>query len=486
MAEVGEVPGGGRPWGDIIQVQTPNLDRVSQQFQQMATDRKAYAQKESLATEELMNKELANVRGVDMPDVTDAYNKWKATQQNLLFNKRLQMNPKEYNAAQMEANAALGNVRSLINKSTQLSQFGKQLYTERNTPGKSNLYSDDFGNKATAFWQTPMDQLNKHPQYGDLTNPDSYRYQGSQTNFAALEKSAAGTPGQKYQKEEQVSPLQKNITPYTYGALPAQYQESLRGAYSSNRQTYRDAIAAWEAIPQTERDRVDQMYAQIPKEKWEQMGLQGPQAIAPVNPSDGADQLAAYKAKLYAINNNPTPGKVYSNIDQSAKMAKAFDYREAAEAFRQNNRVALKELGHQFKQADAKEQSSILNNTYDAMIEDAKQSGTITYKTAEGKVSKQYEVKASPALRKEFSFDDEKGHKIYPDAFRIDDNGQTVTPIFFKGADTGSGMRAVDPTLSKPMTSVEFKARIGKALYGAKEAVKESANSSGASGVQWK
>lgn len=481
MAEVGELPGSGRPWGDIIQVQTPNLDRISQQFQQMALDRKAYAQKESLATEELMNKELANVRGIDMPDVTDAYNKWKSTQQNLLFNKRLQMNPKEYNAAQMEANSALGNVRGLINKSAQLSQFGKQLAQDRTTPGKSNLYSDDFGDKQTAFWNTPLSQIQNHSKYGDLTNPDNYRYKGAQTNFAALEKNAMGTPTAKYQKEEQISPLQKNITPYTFGNTPAQYQESLRGAYSTNKQTYRDASAAWEAIPDQEKNRVDQMYSQLPPEKWQQMGLSGPQAIAPTNSSDPADNLAAYKAKLYAINNNPAAGKVYSNIDQGAKQAATFNHQELMEAIKEGNREKLKTLGHQFKQMDIKAQSSVLDDTYNSIIDDAKKSGTTTYKTSDGQVSKQYEIKVSPEIRKEFSFDDDKGHKIYPDAFRIDENGSTVTPIFFKGTDPGNAhaYRGVDAGLSKPMTSVEFKARLGKALFGAKEAVKESANSSG-------
>lgn len=487
MAEVGDRPGGGGPWGDSFIVQTPNLDRGSQQFQQMALDRKAYAQKEGQQTDELINKELANVRSIDMNGISDLYSKWKQAAQPLYFNKGLQNNPKKYNEAQMQANALQGQLRAKINQSAQLNQFGKQLNTERNTPGKSNLYSDDFGNKAAAFWQTPMDQLQSH-KLGDLSNQDTYRYAGMQTNFADIENKAVGKQEARYQKEEQISPLQKNITPYTFGNTPAQYQQALRGAYSSNKQTYRDASAAWEAIPQAEKDRVDQQFAQIPKEKWEQMGAGGPQAITPTNSNDPADNLAAYKAKVYAINNNPAAGKVYQNTDLAKKIDVQFDDRKIMEAIKEGNRERLKTLGHEFKKMDIAQQSSILENTYKAIVDDAKSSGTTTYKTSDGKVSKQYEIKASPALRKEFSFDDEKGHKIYPDAFRIDENGTTVTPIFFKGTDTGNphAYRGVDAGLSKPMTSIEFKARLGKALYGAKEAVKESANSSGASGVQWK
>lgn len=461
-------------FGDIYRTDTPVLDRVTQQLQQQFANRQAYQQKESLNTQEMVNKELANVRSIDMPDVIDSYNKWKGLKQNVLFNKSLQMNPKSYNAAQIEANAAYADVVSKINRSAQLNNFGKQLATDRNTPGKSNMYADDFGDKAAAFWNTSMSQLQNHPKYGDLSNLDNYRYKGmNSVNFGQLEKTAMGTPIQRFQKEEKISPIQKNITPYTFGNTPAQYQDSLRGAYATNPTTYRAASAAWEAIPQEEKDRVNQLYAQIPLEKWQQMGLQEPQSISPVNPNDPADNLAAYKAKIYAVNNNPSAGKMYSNIDQEAKLGVQFDQRKALEAIKENNREQLKTLGHQFKQMDNNEQASKLDDIYNIMMEDAKKSTPLPYKLVNGQVIKQYEVKASPILKKEFSIPNEKGHPLLPDAFRIDDSGKTITPIFFKPDQTGN-MVSVDMDKSHPMTSVEFKARLGKALMGVKEANKGS------------
>lgn len=494
MPEIGELPGGGRPYGNIYTVQTPNLDRVSQQFQQMALDRKAYAQKEGQQTNELVNKELANVRSVDMGAVSDYYNKWKQLSQPLYFNKSLLNDPKKYNEAQMQANAALGELRAQINKSSHLNQFGKQLYTERNTAGKSNLYSDDFGDKATAFWNTPMDQLQKHAKYGDLTNPDVYRYQGmNNVNFGALEKTAAGTPAQRYQKEEQISPLQKNITPYTFGNTPAQFQQALRGQYASNPQTYRAASAAWEAIPQSEKDRVDQTFSQLPKEKWEQMGAGGAQAIEPTNPSDPADNLAAYKAKVYAINNNPSAGKVYSNVDQNAKIDKQASLKlkgqEIMAAINEGNREKLKAIGHEYKKMDHAAQSMVLDDAYNDLIDKAKKGKPYTYKYADtDKQVTQYQIPVSTALQKEYALDDEKGHKIYPDVFRVSEDGSEITPVFYKGPEPTdrNAPRAVDRNLTHPMSALEFKYRYGKALFGAKEAVKESANSSGDSGIQWK
>ena len=306
-------------FGDIYRVETPHIDQATQLLQQQYAARQAFQQKTAANTDEILSKELANVRSVDAPQVFDAYSKWKTLATSMIGNQGLARNPRAYNAAQIETNAAYGEAMALINKSANLNTFGKQLATERNTPGKSNLYADDFGDKASAFWNTPMDRLGQTPM-GDLSNLDTYRYKGmNNVNFGDMEKKAAGTPSPKYEKKEQVG-VQTNATPYSFGNTPAQFQTSLRGEYASNPATYRAASAAWESIPQTEKDRVDQLYAQIPGEKWQQMGLQGPQAISPTNPQDPADNLAAYKAKLYAINTNPAVGKTYPVVDQQAKM----------------------------------------------------------------------------------------------------------------------------------------------------------------------
>lgn len=488
--EIGEVPGGGRPWGDIYKVETPTLDRVAAQMQQQYAARQAFQQKESLNTEEVLNKELANVRSVDAPGVMDAVSQWKNLQKNVLFNRALQANPKAYNAAQMEANAAYGNAMGLINKSVNLNQFGKQLATDRATQGKSNLYADDFGDKAAAFWNTPMDKLQSTPQ-GDLSNLDTYRYRGMATNFGDLEKKAAGTPAQKYQKEEQISPLQKNITPYSFGNTPAQYQSILRGEYATNKQTNRDAAAAWEAIPQTEKDRVDQLYAQIPAEKWQQMGAQGPQAIAPTNAQDPADNLSAYKAKLYAINNNPSAGKVYSNVDQNAKLGVQFGQRAALEAIREGNREKLKTLGHTFHQMDIQQQSQVLDNTVGEVLSNAKSNGSEYIQTNPydvGSITKQYKVDVSPEMKKALSIQDPEDVKHRLDASDVyyNEQNKTVTPVFYKPGQAHTPAN-IDWKYSKPMTFGEFKAVFGKTYFGVREAAKETtpATVRVKSGITW-
>lgn len=477
-------------FGAVFNTATPYLDRITQQLQNQFAARQAYQQKESENTDQLVNKELANVRSADAPEVIDAYTKWKNLKQNLLFNKSLQQNPKAYNQAQMDANMAYADVVGKINKSSQLNQFGKQLYTERNTPGKSNLYADDFGDKASTFWKTPMGQL-QNVKLGsdivDLTNPDSYRYKGmNNVNFGDLEKKAAGTPAQRYQKEEKISDLQSNITPYSFGNSPTQFQQALRGEYSSTPQTYRAASAQWEAIPQQEKDRVDQLFAQIPSEKWQQMGVEGPQSISPTNPQDPADQLAAYKAKVYAINNNPTAGKVYTNVNQQAKMnlqaKNSLNRQEIMEAIKQGNREKLVGIKHAYKEADVKEQSSILNDTYDQIVGDADKSKPHYYLSPDRKTTiKLNPIKISASLQASFAPRDDKGHPIYPSYVGITDDGKYIYPIYHtQGAEESDNKKEVEASLSRPITSAEFKALLGKTYFGVREAAKENSAPSGA------
>jgi hypothetical protein len=488
MPEIGEVPGGGNhPWGDIIQVQTPAIDRLTAQLQQQQADRKAYVQKEGQNTEDLLNKELANVRSVDMNTVTDAYNNWKQLSQPLYFNKGLQANPRKFNEAQMAANAALGSLRTKINQSAKLNELGKSMAANRFA--KPDAYDDNAGDMLSTLYSTPMDKVNAATYKGqtvDLTNIDNYRYKAGNYDFGKLHQSAIGKSVTHYDDgQTDASGIQTTQHGYQYGNTPLQYRDAYLPGLAGS-QANRGARAGWaeHSANQQDIDALDAAYQNSPN--WQKMGI-APQQLPPYNPNDPVGNEATYQAKKYLVSMNPAEVKASVVTNQGAKMKATFSHQELMETIKEGNREKLKTLSHEFKRMDIKEQSSILDNTYNSIIDDAKKSGTTTYKTASGQVSKQYEIKVSPEVRKEFSFDDDKGHKIYPDAFRIDENGSTVTPIFYKGADAGNpnAYRGVDAGLSKPMTSVEFKARLGKALFGAKEAVKESSTTTIGSGIKW-
>lgn len=486
MAEIGVVPGGGLPWGDIVKVETPFTDKVTAALLAQDADRRKYQQQTTLKADELMNKELANVRSVDMSSVVDSYGKWKNISMQMLKPK-VQADPKLYNELQMQKNAALGQTMAAINRSAQLNTQAKELVAERK--GKPNLYSDDFGDRLAAFNNTPMDKLAAHPKYGDLTNADAFRNKGGQTDFYALEAKSAGQPKAVAgaEKVEKISDLQTRRTPTEFGSTPTQFFENMRGQLAQHIPG-RDAAAAWDAIPEQQRASVDQQFAAIAPEKWLAMtGTAKPQVIAPADPNNAAENYAAYRAKMYAINAVPRAGSPRMETNEQAKLAVQFDQKKVMEALKEGNRETLAGMRHNWKVLDTKAKDDVMNGVVQDMLDQAK-GNKAEYKTAGGTVIRQYTIPASTILKKEFAVPDDKGHPIMVDAFRLSEDGQTVTPIFFKLGQTGS-TRAVDADISKPMTIGEFKARAAKAMFGVKEASRETGkpgtSAAGASGIQW-
>lgn len=488
MAEIGVVPGGGLPWGDIVKAQTPFTDQVNATLLAQNLDRRKYQQETTQHADELMTKELANVRSADMNQVIDNYGKWKNISTQMLSPK-VQTDPKLYNQLQQQKNAALGLTMSTINRSAQLNAQAKELVAERKT--KPSLYSDDFGDRLAEFNKTPMDQLQNHPKYGDLTNPDAFRYQGSQTDFSKLEAAAGGQPKpiEGAEKVEKISDLQSRHTPTLFGSTPNQFFENMKGQLAQHIPG-RDAAKAWEATPEQQRAAVDQQYAAIPPDKWQAMtGTAKPQVIAPSDPNNPTENYAAYRAKVYAINATPKAGTPQMVNNEQAKMNLQFNQKEAFEALKEGNREKLAGMRHDWKRLDAKAKDDVMNGVVQGMLDDAKEHPK-QYQVANGKVLQQFEIPASTIMKKEFSVPDDKGHPILVDAFRLSQDGRSVTPVFFKPGQTG-GTRAVDEDISKPMTIGEFKARAAKAMFGVKESAKETGKPTtaaapvGASGIQW-
>lgn len=467
-------------FGGIFQANTPVLDRVTQQLQQNYSDRRAYLQKENQNTEELLNKELNNVRSVDTPAIIDAYNDYKNSKQNQLFNKGLQQNPKAYATAQMDANAKYANLMSMINKSSQYNAFGKQLAANRLQ--KPDNYADDTGDKLSTFYNTPMDQLtaaNINGKPTDLTNVDNYRYQGGNFDFSKLHTTAVGKNITHYDNgQTDESGVQTTQHGFSYGNTPGQYRNTYIGGLAGA-EASRAARYSWgqHSANQQDLDQLDVAYQNSPN--WQKLGI-APQALPPYNPSDPVGNEATYQAKQYLVSMNPAEVAAKRTVDAGGlanlNAKNRLGAQKVMEAIKEGNREKLAGVKHGYKQLDTQAQGQVLEDTVNGMMQDAMTSGTATYKSANGQVSKQYEIKASPELKKAMAVPDEKGHPILPDAVRFDPATKTVTPIFFKPGQTGT-VKAVEESVSKPMTLGEFKAIVGKTYFGTREAAKESGTS---------
>lgn len=470
-------------FGGVFNTATPNLDRVAQQFEQQYTDRKAYLQKESESTDNLLTKEMANIRSVDTSDIIDAYSKYKSAKQYQLFNKSIQQNPKLYAAAQMDANAKYADVMSMINKSKQYNDFGKNLANNRLS--KPDAYSDETGNMLSTFYKTPMSQLtaaNYNGKSTDLTNLDNYRYQGGNYDFAKLHTTAVGKPVTHYDNgTTDASGLQTTQHGYQYGNTPGQYREVYIGGLATN-QAHRGALYAWSQRDPQEVSSLDAAYQNSPN--WQKLGIP-PQPLPPYNPNDPAGNEATYQAKKYLVEMNPAEVKAATQTNQAAKMnlqaKNSLNRQEVMEAIKQGNREKLVGIKHAYKEADIKEQSSILNDTYNSIVGDADTSKPHYYMSPDRKTTvKLSPIKISASLQAAFAPRDDKGHPIYPSYVGITDDGKYIYPIYHSSDEETDNKKDVNAALSRPITSAEFKALLGKTYFGVREAAKENSTPGGA------
>jgi hypothetical protein len=478
--QIGQLPGGGAPWGGIVKAATPFTDQVTAQLLAQQADRRKYVQDTTTQTDETMNKELANVRSVDMGDVMDSYGKWKNLAMQSLSPK-VMSNPTLYNQLQIQKNAALGETMGKINRSAQYNALGKQIGT--NIQSRPDYFADDAGKRLSAFYGTPSDQLASGTYNGqpmDFTDMQQYRYQGG-ADLSKLHEASKGKPVTHYDDgTTDATGVQTTQHGYQYGNTPLEYRSSYLPGLAGN-QANRSARFNWaqHSGNQQDLDALDAAYQSSPN--WKILGM-APQPLPPYNPNDPVGNEATYQAKQYLIGMNPAEVKAAAITNQGAKANLQFDHQKAMEALKENDREALAGMKHQWKNLDDKAKDDTMNGVVNDMLTQAKNGGVSQYKPAEGGVIRQYDIPASTILKKEFSVPDDKGHPIPVDAFRLSEDGQTVTPIFYKPGQTGK-MRAVDVDISKPMTIGEFKARAAKAMFGVKESARETGSTPG-TGIQ--
>lgn len=448
------------PWGDAFIVSTPTIDRVGQQLYAEQKIRQTRQQQENAALDASIQKELGKVRSVDTPEVINSYNQYKQLRKQLLFDKNLQKDPLAYNQAQQAANQAYQSIFTTANKSAELKDMQKQLVTERMK--SPDLYADDAGQRISTLMTTPVSGVSQHPDYGDLTNWDNYRYQGSNTDFGKLLKDAIGMPKQVYTASKDLDGgLQTQLTPYMYANTPAQVKESLLGSMGLHR-TGRDAAYQWDQLTDREIDETIKAYNAISKEKWERMGLSAPQELLSKNPNNKAENYAGYQAMKYAIANDPKEGTPVFRTNLKASKDYDFNRQKAMEAIRHANAKDLIKYKKDIDPNDADMNNVWYQSYLDNVIKDAKSSGERHHVYTKGGKSIAYYnmVKPDPFLMKSF----QRG-KSEPDRLGITESGE-IMPIFFKYDKEGKQMELngnpiVDLDYSQPLSYEQALVNLG-------------------------
>lgn len=418
------------PFGDIFLVPTPTLDRMANQLYVEQKQRELQYQKENQALDESFRKEFAKVRSVDTPEVINSYNQYKQLKKQLLFDPKVKKDPLVYNQVQQQANAALQDAYSKINKSGELATMGKTLTTERMK--NPNLFDDNFGSLMSTFMNTPISglgQVNLNGQPIDLTNPDTYRYKGPNTDFSKIYKDAAGMPRDILGKESPMDKLglQFQTPTYKFGNTPAQFKDYVLGA-TATAQTGRDATKMWDATPQSEKDAIIKEFQSIPLEKWQKMGLEGPQDILPKNPDNKAEAWASLQAMKYAIAAQPQEGKPIVRTSEARKMQLQEEKERRMAALRKADAKELIEFKKQIDPNDTEMNNLWVERFWDTRIEDAKSGRPVPFRDPNNPLGVQmaYQIKGDPNMMRSLARNGIEPDRVYVTA----DN--KIMPVFFQ------------------------------------------------------
>jgi hypothetical protein len=429
-------------FGDAFLVQTPTLDRWGQQLyaeQKLAEQRRA---QENQGLDAMIQREIGKVRSVDTPEVIKAYQDYKGLKQKILFDKQLQKDPLAYNQAQQAANQAYRNIFTVANGSAEMKDFQKQQAT--GYAKNPNAYDDNTGTMLSEAMNTPYSQLRKHPVFGDLTNPNTYTYKGSNTNWAEHVQKAMGQLNPTWSKEDVMDGgLQTKITPYSYGNSPGQVKDYLIGAMATH-QGGRDAAYQWDHTPEKEIEETIKAYQALPKEYWQRIGLSGPQDLLPKNPDNKAENYASLQAMKYAISNAPREGTPVFRENKAAVMAAQEAKDKRMEAIQHSNAEGLIRLRKELNPSDTEENNSWVENYLDKVISEAKANPQAAHEIYRGKNynGKVHEIPQDSVIEKAFTRGAGKDART-PDKLYATDDGR-VFPVFYKYKKDKNGETALD------------------------------------------
>lgn len=452
------------PWGDAFLVQTPTLDRWSQQMYIEQKQRQAKQQQEDALLDANLQKEIGKVRSVDTPDVIQAYHDYKQGRKQLLFNKQLQKDPLAFNQAQQKVLQDYQRVFATANKSAEVKEMTKNL----GSIGGSDR-ADDYGQRLNTLMNTPISQLQNHPVYGnELLDVDKYRYGGSNTDFGKMLKEAVGATRKISGKEQLVdNGLQYKTPVFEYANTPAQVKDYLLGAMALH-QAARSAEYNWDHTPDKEIEDTLKAYQSLPKDYWEKIGLSEPQDLRSKNPDSKAENYASLLAMKDAISRAPKEGTPIYRENKSAVMALQEAKEKRMEAIRHANAKDLIDYKKKIDPNDTELNNVWYESYLDNIMKDAKKSGERhhIFNPNTGKSELYYNmIKPDPFLLKSLSVGN-----VTPDRVGVTEAGEII-PIFIKYDDKGKPIMAgkegqkqtpaLDENYSQPMTREQALVNMG-------------------------
>lgn len=462
--QIGQIPGGGLPYGDIYTVGTPHIDQLGSRLYEEQKQREVIRQKQAQALDEEFAKNISNIKDSDIPEYTKKYQDWKKSKMELM-----KMKPgkqEEFIAKQMDTQRKLADVYTLGNLSKRYKDEEEELSKDYNK--NPNNYDDNAMGYLSARRQLPSSQLSQYKSKNkdgkdvviDLSNPETFRYKGSNTDFGKILADAAGQPKQVYQEESNLDGgMQTKITPYLYGNSPAQVKDRLLGSFALH-QAGRDAEHQWDTIPDKEKADTLEAFKTIPADRWKKMGIDQPQDLLPKNADSKAEKLASLMAMQYALSNEPKQATPIFRDNKAAikNDQQAFELKKLA--IQNANAKDLVRLHHELTKGD-KEMEDVWIDSYIDKIGSGSTEDLIYHDN--GKEVKEKSIPMDAVLSKSLL-----KHGVEPSDLTITSDGK-YRPIYYKHTQNGDlvkskregGGYVVDTELSVPITREQLKLSLG-------------------------
>ena len=477
--------------GDAQVMNWGHTDNAIAQLEAQQRQRQAQGYQDYVNSTNALQKEFANVRSADMPDVNNAYQAYKQLKQQLYFDPKLQRDHEAYTKVQMAANQALAETYSKIASSNETKQFDKGIAND--FLQHHEQYADEAGNLHAKAMQMTTAQR----QAAGLNSAEPYLYKGSDFDLATGLKNAAGTPNKNVLPEQPVGQggftFQQPV--YSYGASPAQFSANLIGQ-AAKRNAGQAMAKEIANIPPDQIQKVQADYQKLLQtpDYWQKINADPTQNDITIKPTDSpAVQYAKFQGMQYALTNQPKFEENKTRVDEAGKLNYQTEQRKILddyqqrnkinfEGIRQGNREALLALKNKYKGLDATQQNDAVDKYYNYLRNDAQ--GTPMIEEIGGKQEKQYQMKAPPAIQKYYEKTNSLGYKVKPDDLHFLENGD-VKPIFYKrtpytknatsGEETGgdiiykNGKKVVDLELSTPIKKETFKIDLGHQFESKKQ-----------------
>lgn len=475
--------GTGFPFGNAFLYQSPETDRAGQYLLQEENKRHAEWNQQNNAIDNSFKNEFYKIKSGDTNEILDKYNTYKQLRMQTLDPDN-QRDMRKFNDIQHQALAAKSDLFDSINQSATSKKQIEEMVADRKA--HPERYADNFGDLINAYTNTPLSKLKNATAGGkpvDLTNYDTYRYQGNLTNLQPHLQKAAGTMRELNQVPSVSDDKQQNIlTTYKGMNNPYDYYNNLvSGLVGSN--SARDLVGTVHYTPEQEA-MIESQFQQLQNNPNYKAAYNIPQGMDfPMSAyTTEAGKAARLLAMEHAITNVPVPNVTRSPI-LSARDAATQKRQETMEGMRQGNAMARIQFRHDLQQSTTQEQAQKVGQLYDQMKQDAMQNPKVIG-TPKGDVTT-YNMKVTPEVKDVFAYKNDLGHKIEPDEVRF--MGDQVYPVFYKKDTQGNivkenGNNKIDDQHSLPIKEPEFKTIWAKKLLGVSAATKSLNQGGGTTG----